>query len=206
MFTVGLTGGIGSGKSTVADLFAAHGAAIVDSDVIAHALTAPGGDAIPAIAEAFGPGVIAPDGRLDRGVMRTLAFSDPTARARLEAILHPMIRERSQAQARAAADAPYVMFVIPLLVESRPEAGRFDRILVVDCDVAVQVARVRTRSGLSEDQVRAIMAAQASRAERRAAADDLIDNSGRPEALVPQVGTLHETYCKLAHSRRHEGG
>jgi dephospho-CoA kinase len=199
---IGLTGGIGSGKSTVADRLVERGAALVDTDAIAHALTAPGGDAIPAIREAFGDGVIAVDGRMDRAAMRALAFSDPGARRRLEAILHPMIRARTQSGIDDAvrAGAPYVIVAVPLLVESGDWRGRYDRVLVVDCPPEVQVERVMRRSGLERAQVEAILAAQASRAQRLAAADDVVDNGGAPEALDGQVATLHASYAGLSRS------
>jgi dephospho-CoA kinase len=196
-YTVGLTGGIGSGKSAVAGLFAKLGAHVVDADDIAHELTRPGGAAIAAIRKVFGDGAIAADGSLDRAGMRSLAFADPQARKRLEAILHPLIRaESSRRVARAAG--PYAILVIPLLVEGGVDRLRTARVLVVDCPEAVQIERVMQRSGLPEMEVRAILAAQATRAERLAAADDVIDNSGAPEALGEQVSRLHEKYLTLA--------
>lgn len=199
---IGLTGGIGSGKSTVADMLVEHGAALVDTDRIAHSLTEPGGDAIPAIRAAFGEGVIAPDGRMDRAAMRARAFSDPAVRKRLEAILHPMIRDRTQSQIEAAArdGAPYVVVAVPLLVESGTWRGRYDRVLVVDCPPDVQIERVMKRSGLSRDQVLAILAAQADRGLRLAAADDIVDNGGAPDALAAQVAALHARYAGLSRS------
>jgi dephospho-CoA kinase len=199
---IGLTGGIGSGKSTVADRLVAHGAALVDTDAIAHALTAPGGDAIEPIRAAFGDGVVAPDGRMDRAAMRTLAFSDPGARKRLEAILHPMIRARTQAGIEAAVreGAPYVIVAVPLLVESGDWRGRYDRVLVVDCPPEVQIERVIARSALPRAQVESILAAQASRAQRLAAADDVIDNGGAPDALDAQVARVHAAYAGLSRS------
>ncbi len=199
---IGLTGGIGSGKSTVADRLVAHGAALVDTDAIAHALTAPGGDAIEPIRAAFGDGVVAPDGRMDRAAMRALAFSDPGARKRLEAILHPMIRARTQAGIEAAVreGAPYVIVAVPLLVESGDWRGRYDRVLVVDCPPEVQIERVIARSALPRAQVESILAAQASRAQRLAAADDVIDNGGAPDALDAQVARLHAAYAGLSRS------
>ena len=198
MFVVGLTGGIGSGKSTVADLFAALGAGIVDTDAIAHALTAPQGAAIAPIAAAFGQHIIAHDGSLDRKAMRELVFHDASQRHRLETILHPMIREASQRQLHALeASHPYLMLVIPLLVESGNWRERVARVLVVDCEEAVQVKRVMRRNSLDAAQVRAIMVAQASRAARLAAADDVIDNSGESSLLSPLVARLHENYCNL---------
>lgn len=191
---VGLTGGIGSGKSAAAERFVALGAAIVDTDQIAHQLTAAGGDAIPALQQAFGPKIIGADGALDRAAMRALAFGDPLVRQRLEGILHPMIRARSDAAVAAAQAAPYVVLVVPLLVESGGYRSRCDRIAVVDVPEALQLERVMRRSGLAREQVEAIMAAQASRAQRRAIADDLIDNSGDIAALQRQVDELDRRY------------
>jgi len=190
---IGLTGGIGSGKSTVAELFAARGAAIVDTDAIAHELTGPGGAAIPAIRAAFGDSVIRPDGALDRDAMRERAFADADARRRLEAILHPMIRAESRRRLDAS-EGRYAVLVVPLLVESGDRAGGVDRILVVDCPVEVQIERVMRRSGLVRERVETILAAQATRAQRLAAADDVIDNGGEPDALPAQVDALHRRY------------
>jgi dephospho-CoA kinase len=196
-FVVGLTGGIGSGKSAAADLFRDFGAAIVDTDLIAHQLTAPHGAAMPAIEAAFGAGVVAENGALNRPAMRALAFEDPAARKRLEAILHPMIRDESERQCRAAT-APYVILAVPLLIESGTYRERVARLCVVDCPEDVQVARVMSRSGLDAHQVRAIMAAQATRAARLAAADDVVDNAGSLDALRAQVARLHEDYLARA--------
>ncbi len=196
-FSVGLTGGIGCGKSTVADLFAERGATIVDTDVIAHALTAPHGAAMPAIVAEFGPDFARPDGALDRARMRTLVFSDATARARLEGILHPRIRAATEAAGRAATGA-YVIYVVPLLVESGSWRERVTRVLAIDCSEDTQVARVMQRSQLSADEVRAIMATQVTRAQRLAAADDVIDNDDGLEALRAQVERLHERYLALS--------
>lgn len=196
-FTVCLTGGIGSGKSTVGRLFETRGVTVIDADALAHALTAPEGAAIAAIRNAFGPGVIDAAGALDRARMRALAFADPSARARLEGILHPMIRAEAERLAGAASSA-YVIQMIPLLFESAAGRKRCSRILVVDCEEPVQVARVMARSGLSRGQVESIMAAQVTRAERLAGADDVIDNSGAPEALEPRVAALHARYLALA--------
>ena len=198
-FSVGLTGGIGCGKTTVADMFGALGASLVDTDAIAHALTAPHGAAMPAILAEFGAGFATPEGALDRAKMRDLVFADPGARARLEAILHPRIREATAAAA-AIASGPYVIFVVPLLIESGTWAERVTRILAIDCSEETQVARVMARNKLSEEQVRAIMAAQASRAQRLAAADDVIENDDGIEALAPQVERLHAFY--LAEAQR----
>ena len=197
-FIVGLTGGIGSGKSTVADLFAARGALLVDTDLIAHELTGPKGAAMSEICAAFGELVLSPDGALNRSAMRRLVFSDASAKIRLEAILHPMIRAESAARCAAVTAAPYVLLVVPLLIESVDYRQRVDRILVVDCAESVQIARVMARSGLAENEVLAIIAAQAPRAERVAAADDLVVNDDGQDALVPQVGILHRRYLEMA--------
>lgn len=199
-FSVGLTGGIGCGKSTVADLFAELGASIVDTDVIAHGLTAPHGPAMPAILAEFGPDFATPEGALDRARMRALVFSDATARARLEAILHPRIRDATAAAA-AIATGPYVIYVVPLLIESGTWRERVSRVLAIDCSEDTQVRRVMQRSGLSADAVRAIMAAQVTRQQRLASADDVIDNEDNAlgiEALRPQVARLHEHYLALS--------
>jgi dephospho-CoA kinase len=196
-FSVGLTGGIGCGKTTVADMFGALGASLVDTDAIAHALTAPHGSAMPTILAEFGDGFATPDGALDRAKMRELVFTDPGARARLEAILHPRIREATAAAA-AIATGPYVIFVVPLLIESGSWRARVSRILAIDCKEETQIARVMARNNLSEAQVRAIMAAQVSRAERQAAADDIILNDDGLEQLAPQVDRLHAFYMDQA--------
>ncbi|KVQ16882.1 dephospho-CoA kinase [Burkholderia ubonensis] len=194
MLAVGLTGGIGSGKTTVADLFAARGASIVDTDLIAHRITAPGGLAMPAIEQAFGPDFVAADGSLDRAKMRALIFSDDAARRRLEAITHPLIRTETDREGRQARGA-YVMFVVPLLVESGSWKSRVDRVLVVDCDVETQIARVMRRNRFTREQVEAIIARQATRDARLAAADDVIVNDATtPDALSAQVDALHQRY------------
>lgn len=200
-FIVGLTGGIGSGKSTVADLFTTHGIALVDTDRIAHELTIPGGAAMPAIEQAFGGAVIAPDGRLDRAAMRALVFEQPDMRQRLEGILHPLIRRESERQVTAATSA-YVILAVPLLVESGRWHERVHRVLVIDCLPQVQISRVMQRSGLAREQVEAIIAVQASRQQRLAAADDVIDNNGAPDALPGAVAQLHERYLELARAHR----
>ena len=196
-YAVGLTGGIGSGKSTVADLFAARGAALVDTDAIAHALTGADGAAMPAIAARFGAHSRRADGSLDRDAMRRRVFADPSERAALEAILHPMIRAEAVRRI-ATARAPYVVVAIPLLVERAGWADWIDRVLVVDCTRDRQIERVMKRSRLSREQVTAILAAQAGREERLALADDVLDNDGAPEALEPQVECLHRQYLGLA--------
>jgi len=196
---VGLTGGIGSGKSAVGNLFAERGVAVIDTDAIAHALTAPGGSAMPAICAEFGDGVANADSALDRAAMRAIVFNDPSARKRLEAILHPLIRSESERLLLAAAGrAPYAILMVPLLVESGDYQKRVDRILVVDCSEATQIARVMRRNGLAREEVERILAAQASRAERLAAADDVIDNDGDLAALAPQAERLHANYLALA--------
>jgi len=175
---IGLTGGIGSGKSTVARRFATLGALVVDTDALAHALTAPGGDAIPAIAAAFGAGMIAADGAMDRAKMRALAFGQPAERRRLEAILHPMIAAATRAQASRAGAGQAVVFDVPLLTESGTWRARVDRVLVVDCTNETQVARVTQRSGWTAEAVERAIAHQATRAQRRAIADAVIFNDG----------------------------
>lgn len=197
---IGLTGGIGSGKSTVAGLFVAHGAALVDTDAIAHALTAAGGAAMPALRAAFGDDIARDDGALDRARMRERVFADPALRQRLEQVLHPMIRDlsRRQVDAALAAGAPYVVLAVPLLVESGDWASRCDRVLLVDCPVELQRQRVMARSRLSAQQVDRILAAQATREARRAVAHDVIDNDGDAAALAAAVATLHARYSALA--------
>jgi dephospho-CoA kinase len=196
-FTVGLTGGIGSGKSVVAKLFAERGVSIVDTDQIARGLTAPHGAAMPDILAEFGRDMAGADGAMDRARMRELVFRDPDAKRRLEAILHPRIRD-AVAAAAAIAGGPYVMFDVPLLVESGTWKARVDRVLVVDCPEEVQLQRVMQRNGLPEDQVRAIMAAQVPRAVRLAAADDVVDNSGKLEDLPAQIEALHQLYLDFS--------
>jgi len=174
--TVGLSGGIGSGKSSVARRLAALGALVVDTDALAHALTAAGGAAIPAIAAAFGDDMIGPDGAMDRAKMRALVFGDPAQRQRLEAILHPMIGEATRAQASRAGAGQAVVFDVPLLAESGGWRARVDRVLIVDCSADTQVARVVARSGWTPEAVRRTIAQQATRAQRRAIADAVIVN------------------------------
>jgi dephospho-CoA kinase len=198
MFAVGLTGGIGSGKSTVADLFAKRGVTLVDTDVIAHRVTAPQGVAMPSIATEFGESFVAADGSLDRARMRELVFSDDTARKRLEAITHPLIRAETERE-RQAATGPYVMMVVPLLVESGSWKTRVDRVLTVDCSVDTQIGRVMRRNAFTREQVLAIIARQATREARLDAADDVIDNDDVSlETLDSEVEQLHRTYLSLA--------
>lgn len=196
-YTVGLTGGIGSGKSAVAQLFTRLGIAVIDSDSIAHELTQPAGEAIEPIRAAFGASAIGADGSLDRVRMRKLVFGDAQARKKLEAILHPLIRIESARRCERAR-SPYAILVVPLLVESGIDRSRYSRVLVVDCLETQQLERVMARSSLPESEVRAILAAQATRAQRLAAADDVIDNSGLPAALERQVSSLNEKYLTLA--------
>lgn len=194
---IGLTGGIGCGKSSASQFFEQLGATIVDTDSIAHELTRPEGAAIAAIRDAFGAAYIAGNGALDRKNMRELVFSDPAARGKLETILHPLIRRRAL-ELLARPDGPYVMLVVPLLLETGAYRELTDRVLVIDCDEALQVARASARSGMSEEDVRAIMAAQLPRRQRLAAADDVIRNDGDLAALRRQVEATHARYLSLA--------
>jgi len=199
MFAVGLTGGIGSGKSTVADCFAARGVTIVDTDLIAHRITAPHGVAMAQIAADFGPEFVAPDGSMDRARMRALVFGDESARKRLEAITHPLIRSETERETRDAT-GPYVIVVVPLLVESGTWKTRVNRVLTVDCSVETQIARVMRRNGFTREQVLAIIARQATREARLAAADNVVvnDTGATLETLAHDVDALHQTYLELA--------
>jgi dephospho-CoA kinase len=190
---VGLTGGIGSGKTTVSDALQAHGASVVDTDRIAHAMTAPGGAAMDRIRETFGPRSMAADGSMDRAWMRETVFADPTSKQQLEAILHPLIREASNQQVREATGV-YVVLVVPLLIESGRWNERVHRVLVVDCPVATQVIRVQRRSQLPESQIRSIIAQQASREQRLAAASDVLFNDGSQAGLLAAAHALHIQY------------
>ena len=196
-YAIGLTGGIGCGKSTVAERFAGRGAAVVDTDAIAHSLTGAHGAAMPAIAARFGPGCVRADGSLDREAMRSRVFADPAERTALEGILHPLIRAEARRQI-GSATAPYVLVAIPLLAERAGWSDWLDRVLVVDCERERQIERVMQRSRLSREQVLAILAAQAGREQRLALADDVLDNNGTPKALDPQVDRLHRQYLALA--------
>lgn len=196
MFKVGLTGGIASGKTRVAEFFAARGVPVIDSDQIAREIVAPGAPALAAIRERFGEGVMAADGNLDRRVLRAIVFADPAARRDLEAITHPAIRAR-MAELNAQARGPYLINAIPLLTEG---GGRrdLDRVLVVDCPEDLQIARVMARDQVDEAGARAVLAAQASRAARLAIADDVIVNDGDLGALEARVASLHERYLGLS--------
>ena len=196
-FIVGLTGGIGSGKSAVADAFAALGVDVTDTDRLAHELTAPGAPGLAAIAAGLGPQWLQTDGTLDRAALRREAFTDASTRARLETILHPLIGDAARA-AVARWTGPYGILVVPLLLERGGLASIVSRILVVDCPEAEQIRRVRARSGLAEDEVRAIMSTQLGREDRIARADDVLDNSGPRTAIAAKVGALDHRYRALA--------
>ncbi len=197
-YCVALTGGLACGKSSVAAVFARLGAAVIDTDAIARELTGPQGAALPAIIAAFGPGCLNAAGALDRAAMRARVFQDAQARRRIEAILHPLIRARVGEQL-ATVQAPYAVLVVPLLVEAWADYRPLvDRVLVVDCEEAEQIRRVMERDGIDADLARRMLAAQASRAQRLALADDVIDNRGDPRALPRQVEALHSRYLELA--------
>lgn len=198
-YCVGITGGVGSGKSRAASMFGELGAGIVDTDEISHRLTASSGAAMPDIVAAFGPSAAAADGSLDRAAMRQRVFADPQARSRLEGILHPRIRRTAYAEV-AASTAPYVLLVVPLLLETGAYRDVVQRVLVVDCDEALQVSRTMARSRLDEAAVRAIMAAQLPRDRRLALADDVIRNDSDIDQLRQQVAALHRKYLELAAS------
>jgi dephospho-CoA kinase len=196
-YCVGVTGGIGSGKSSAAALFAELGAGVIDTDDIAHDMTRPAGAAMPGIAAAFGAKAVAADGSLDRAAMRELVFADSARRKVLEGILHPLIR--AEARRRVAdAKAPYVLLVVPLLLESAGYPDLVQRVLVIDCDESLQISRTMQRSGLTETAVRAIMAAQLPRQQRLARADDVLHNDGDLPGLRRQVAVLHDRYRNLA--------
>jgi len=196
-YCVGVTGGIGSGKSRAAALFGELGAGVVDTDDISHEITAAGGSAMPAITAAFGATAVAADGSLERTVMRRLVFENPATRKQLETILHPRIRELARNRVMASS-APYVLLVVPLLLETGGYRDIIRRVLVVDCDESLQISRAMQRSSLTADAVRAIMAAQLPRQQRLAGADDVIRNDGDIAQLRGQVADLHQQYLKLA--------
>ena len=196
---IGLTGGIGSGKSTVATLLARHGAEVIDTDAIARRLCAANGAAIPALRAAFGDAIVGSDGAMDRDAMRTLAFSDPAAKARLEAVLHPMISAEVEREAAAAANCGTLVFDVPLLAESLHWRARVDRILVIDCDPETQIARIVRRPGWTRDAAQSVIAGQASRAARRAMADAVIVNDSIDlAALEAAVGRVWRQWQALA--------
>ena len=201
-FCIGLTGGIGSGKSLAAAMFAELGAGIVDTDEIAHAMTGRGGTAMPAITSAFGPEIVTPDGSLDRAAMRNLVFGDPELRKRLEDILHPLIRAEAHRRVTRSA-ASYVLLVVPLLLETGGYRDLIRRVLVVDCDESLQISRAMHRSHLAADAVQAIIAAQMPRQQRLALADDVIRNDGDMSELRAQVINLHQRYLALALAAQH---
>ena len=198
-FKLGLTGGIGSGKTQVANLLASWGASVIDTDLIAHSLTAPAGQAIEPIRQMFGAEVLEPSGALNRARMRELVFADPARRVELEAILHPLIAQTVRQEAEQAQGL-YVVFVVPLLVESGRWRKQIDRLCVVDCDQQTQIERVQSRSGLALATIQKILAAQATREQRLAVADDVIDNSNAVTMsdLEKQVLVLHQGWCNLA--------
>ncbi len=200
MLAIGLTGGIGCGKSTVAELFAELGVSIIDTDQIARRLTSAGQPALAAIANKFGTDFLLPDGNLNRPLMRHAIFASPEAKEKLEAILHPLIRAEVRRRL-ALAQSPYAMIAVPLLLETGAYREIVQRVLVVDCSEAQQVERVVARNGLDETEVRAIMAHQLSRQERLRQADDIIDNHGNPSSLSLQAEQLHQRYLKLANAQ-----
>jgi dephospho-CoA kinase len=194
---IGLTGGIGCGKSTVASLFAEHGAGIIDTDTIAHDLTRSGGNAIASIRAVFGKDYISADGSLDRAKMRGLIFADAASKRQLEHILHPLILEQAQAQLQQLRSKPYIIIVVPLLPESAAFRQLVQRVLVVDCDEDTQVGRVIGRSPMTSREVRAIIAQQTPRAARLKLADDVILNEDDLAGLAEQVNVLHQRYSKM---------
>jgi dephospho-CoA kinase len=197
---IGVTGGIGSGKSTAARLFRERGADLLDTDALAHELTRAGQPGLLQIAERFGRDVLAADGSLDRATLRSRVFSDPAARRELEAILHPLIRREVEARVRACA-GPYALVLIPLLVETGGYPDLLDRVLVVDCNEEIQVQRTMQRGGITEPEVRSIMQTQASRDARLTLADDVIHNDGDLAELARQVEALDGRYRALARVR-----
>jgi dephospho-CoA kinase len=198
-FRVGLTGGIASGKSTVAKLFEALGVPLIDTDVLAREIVAPGQPVLQQIAQRFGAGVLAADGSLDRAALRARVFADPAERKALEALTHPAIRALVEERA-ATAGGEYQLHVIPLLVETDGRS-RVDRVLVVDCSEELQIRRLQARDGVTASQARSILAAQATREARLSAADDVITNDGALGTLRDAVATLHARYLALARSR-----
>jgi len=197
---VALTGGIGSGKSTIAGYFAASGVDIIDADVIAREVVEPGTPALQAIIERYGDAILTEQGTLQRSRLREIIFATPDEKNWLNALLHPLINARTQ-QLKAQAASPYVLWVVPLLVENRLQR-QADRVLVVDTDEETQLRRTLQRDNVSLEQAKRILAAQATRQQRLDCADDIIDNSGAPEKALPQVAKLHQLYLKLAATRQ----
>ena len=195
-YTIALTGGIGSGKSSIARQFAAFGVNIIDADLIAREVVEPGTSALQAIAARYGAAILTEQGSLDRARLRDIIFQTPEEKNWLNALLHPLINARTQ-QLIAEASSPYVLWVVPLLVENQLQ-HQADRVLVIDVDEATQIARTRQRDQISLAQAQRILAAQATRQQRLACADDIIDNSGEPEDALPQVAELHQRYLRLA--------
>jgi dephospho-CoA kinase len=197
MLTIGLTGGIGSGKSEVAEMFNELGVPVIDADVIAHQLVEPGTEALSEITAAFGKTILTSKGRLDRAKLAGIVFNKPDMKQQLETILHPRVRQRIKAYKAAHKNEPYIIVVIPLLLESG-QRDLVDRVLVVNAAETVRIQRVRARDGRSEEQIRSIIRNQADDAQRRAAADDSIDNSGSLDDLMISVRKLHQQYISLA--------
>ena len=202
---VGLTGGIGSGKTLASNAFAALGVPVIDTDLISHALTGPNGLAIDAIHRAFGDSLFDGAGQLDRAKMRELVFKDPIQRKTLESILHPLIAQVALASIAQHSNAPYVILAVPLLAESSEWQKRCDRILVIDCEVETQINRVMKRSGLSREQTQAIIMSQASREARKAIANEVIVNESTPEYVIQQVTRLHDFYLQMANQSPQNG-
>jgi dephospho-CoA kinase len=197
-YLVGLTGGIGSGKSTVADMLAAQGARVIDTDLISHQLTQTNGESIPTIREAFGAHFIDAKGALDRNKMRELVFGNPAEKKRLESILHPLIFARAKQQAALITDAPYTLVVVPLLFESGRYVGWLNYVVAVDCPEEAQIARTLQRSKLDRAGIIAIMAQQFGRSERLQQAHEIIHNDGDLDDLRNQVARLHTRLCSMA--------
>ncbi|MBS6031910.1 MAG: dephospho-CoA kinase [Pantoea sp.] len=199
-YTIALTGGIGSGKSSIARQFAALGVDIIDADLIAREVVEPGTPALQAIEARYGAAILTEQGTLDRARLREIIFQTPEEKSWLNALLHPLINARTQ-QLIATTSSPYVLWVVPLLVENQLQ-HQADRVLVIDVDEATQIARTQQRDQLSLAQVQRILAAQATRQQRLACADDIIDNSGEPEDALPQVAELHQRYLRLAATKQ----
>ncbi len=197
-FTVGLTGGIGSGKSTAAALFSERGATVIDADAVSHRMSAAGSAGAKAIIATFGAEISDGSNGIDRAKLRARVFASNAERAKLEGILHPLIRAEMRALRTAAVQAPYIIWMVPLLAESAHSRAECDRIAVVDCSTETQIARVQARSQLTRQEIARIIAAQAPREARKAIADDIIDNDGEVSALAPQIDHLDRLYRRLA--------